>query len=125
MRDPRNQPPYMSSCRRARGAPATAPNIEALARQASDRFRFVGLSLQERGVDASLKKLGIEFPSYYDASEQPVKSLHLNSTPQLVVISPQGTVIRNWIGAWNDATRRDVEAFFHVRLPGLAPLPTK
>ena|ERR1035437_5311408 len=107
--------PTCSWCARNRA------NIESLAQQCKERFHLLALSLNEHGVDASLDRIGIRFPAYTGASSEFVHSLGLNATPQLLVISPEGKVIENWIGAWDTEQQKEIETFFHVRLPGLLP----
>lgn len=36
-----------------------------------------------------------------------------------LVISPAGTVLKSWVGAYSGSTRQDVEAYFGIALPGL------
>ncbi len=43
----------------------------------------------------------------------------LGPTPQTIVISPQGKVLKSWVGAYHDKTQREVETEFGVLLPGL------
>jgi hypothetical protein len=54
-----------------------------------------------------------------------VKNYKLGSTPQTIVISPEAKVLQDWIGAYVGDQKSQVEAFFHVSLPGLRELPTK
>lgn len=44
--------------------------------------------------------------------------LGLGATPQTVV-SREGRVVKNWIGAFGPNSQADVEEFFGVQLPGL------
>jgi hypothetical protein len=39
------------------------------------------------------------------------------------VISPEGKVLQDWAGAYVGDQKSEVEAFFHVSLPGLKELP--
>ena len=48
--------------------------------------------------------------------------LGLGSTPQTIVIAPDGRVLKNWIGAFGMPVQTQVEEFFDVRLPGLTAL---
>jgi hypothetical protein len=52
-----------------------------------------------------------------------LKAYKLRSTPQTIVVSPEGKVLQNWVGAYVGGQKSQVEAFFHVSLPGLRELP--
>lgn len=84
-----------------------------------DRFRFVGISLTEKGLKEYVEKQHFKFPIYTHVAAEAMTSLGLGTTPQTIVISPEGRVLRNWTGAYTDRTRGEVEEFFQTRLPGL------
>jgi hypothetical protein len=50
-----------------------------------------------------------------------IRMLGFRSTPQTIVIAPDGRVLKNWRGVYAQRSQPDVEAFFGVRLPGLTP----
>src|SRR5881409_3609007 len=54
----------------------------------------------------------------FSLDEKESRRLGLGHTPQTIVVSKEGKVHRNWIGAFIQS-RSDVEQFFGVRLPGL------
>jgi hypothetical protein len=82
-------------------------------------FRFIGLSLAEPGLAEYVKAHHLNCPVYTGLSPETVKALGLGSTPQTLVISPEGRVLKNWTGAYIDRLRPEVEAYFGVTLPGL------
>jgi hypothetical protein len=84
-----------------------------------DRFRFIGLSMTESGLKEYVEKQHFKFPVYTRVAAEAVTSLGLGTTPQTIVISPEGRVLKNWTGAYSDRTRGEVEEFFQTRLPGL------
>ena len=47
--------------------------------------------------------------------------LKIRGTPHTIVIDGKGMVKRVWTGAFTGARQSEVESFFNVRLPGLAP----
>jgi hypothetical protein len=108
--------PTCSWCRKNRS------NIAALAKQVKGRFGMLALSLSAQGVSESLPGLGIDVPTYQEAATELIRGLHLDATPQIVVISPDSKVIGSWIGA-GSRQQVEIERFFHVRLPGLLQLP--
>lgn len=100
-------------------------NINALAGMKGESFRFIGLSLAEEGLAAYVQSHHLTFPVYKNLTPEAVKMLGLGTTPQTIVISPDGQVLKNWSGAYVKPLQPQVEEFFGVRLPGLVPLPPK
>jgi peroxiredoxin len=98
-------------------------NIEALADKAGTQYRFVALSLSAEGLADYVSTNEFKLAVYSGLSPETVKTYKLGSTPQTIVISPEGKVLQNWIGAYTGDQKSQVEAFFHVTLPGLKDLP--
>lgn len=94
-------------------------NIEKLAELKGSDFRFVGLSLAEPGLKAYMEGHHLNFPMYTRLSPDSIASLGLGSTPQTIVISPEGRVLKSWTGAYVESVKPDVEAYFGIRLPGV------
>jgi peroxiredoxin len=94
-------------------------NINKVADTEVNDFRFIGLSLAEPGLKEYLAKHHLEFPVYAGVTTETIKSLGLGSTPQTIVVSPDGKVLRVWMGAYVDEIRPEVEAYFGIQLPGL------
>ncbi|HEY0730546.1 MAG TPA: redoxin family protein [Pyrinomonadaceae bacterium] len=84
-----------------------------------DRFRFVGLSLSEAGLKEYVDKQQLKFPVYTRVTPEAQIELGLGPTPQTIVISPEGRVLKNWAGAYNEQTRDEIEEYFQIQLPGL------
>ena len=61
----------------------------------------------------------LNFPVYTGLKSDTIQALGLGGTPQTIVISPEGLVLKNWPGAYREQTQREVEDYFQVRLPGL------
>lgn len=96
-------------------------NIKALANARSETFRFVGLSLDERGLREYVQRSGLQFSVYSIRHSNILSELQLGSTPQTIVTLPGGTVAKNWIGAYDGELRHEIEKYFQVDLPGLTP----
>jgi hypothetical protein len=60
------------------------------------------------------------FPVYANPTPETVRALGLGSTPQTILISPEGEVLKSWAGAYVGRVRPEVEVFFGVNLPGLS-----
>ncbi len=86
-------------------------------------YRFIGLSLSEETLTQYIAKNGLKLPVYSSLSPETLKTYKLGSTPQTIVISPEGEVLQDWLGAYIGDQKSQVEAFFHVSLPGLKELP--
>ena len=96
------------------------PNVKALASEVSGQYRFIALSLSAHDLRDYLSQQNFDFSVYCEPAAAAVTAYRMGGTPQTVVISADGRVIKNWYGAYSDSTRREVEEYFHVRLPGVA-----
>ncbi len=99
-------------------------NLKALltAKQGAPDVRFVGLSLAPDSVGAYVAQQGLTplLPVVVTRlSAATMTAYHFGGTPETLVISPAGRVVKNWSGAWTAKRQAEIEAFFHVRLPGL------
>jgi len=94
-------------------------NIKMLSGPRGEAFRFIGLSLSGENLKEYVDSNHFTFPIYKDPSAGSVRALRLVNTPQTIVISPEGRVLKNWVGAYGEQLRPEVEAFFGVKLPGL------
>ncbi len=100
-------------------------NFNTLANEESAQYRFIGVSLSEQGLAEYVTKNALKLPVYSSVSPEALKTYKLGSTPQTIVISPEGKVLQNWIGVYVGDQKSQVEAFFHVSLPGLRELPNE
>jgi len=98
-------------------------NVKALVDKESDQYRFVGLSLSEEGLAQYTAKNDLHFPVYSGLSTEAKQAYKLSGTPQTIVVSPEGIVLKNWMGAYVGDQKSQLEAFFHVTLPGVRPAP--
>ncbi len=98
------------------------PAIAALAGQAAERYRFVGLCM---GPPQSCAKREGDppFASYAGVKPQQVMELGLGSVPQTIVVAPSGEITRHFRGAWVMKARNEVQDYFKVELPELEPTP--
>jgi peroxiredoxin len=96
-------------------------NIRLLVERVGTRFRFIALSESSEGLAHYAEQKAFPFPIYADMSPATLRSYKLGGTPQTLVISPDGKVLRNWSGAYTGALGKEVESFFGVKLPGWAP----
>lgn len=94
-------------------------NFKALADKGSAHYRFIGLSLSQQDLADYVAKNKLTLPVYSGLSPETLAAYKLGSTPQTIVISPEGKVLQTWPGAYVGDQKLQVETFFHVSLPGL------
>ena len=99
-------------------------NMKALADKASTRYRFVALSLSPDKLADYVVKNQIQFPVYTDLPFEPIRDYKLGGTPETIVVSPEGEVLKVWSGAYADDMQKDIESYFGVSLPGLVQTET-
>jgi hypothetical protein len=66
----------------------------------------------------------VPFPVFTNIPEQVGRLLRLGSTPETFVVSPDGKLLKVWVGAFRADTASAVESYFETKLPGLTPDPT-
>jgi len=96
-------------------------NVRTLAKEAGLAYRFIGLSNTREGLKEYLLKTPLPFPVYAVDAQHLPKGVDPTVTPQLVLVRPDGIVEKVWYGAFGEKTTKDIEALFHVKLPGLLP----
>jgi hypothetical protein len=102
------------SCRWCR---ANTASIAALAKQLGEKYRIIGLSLSSDGLADFVPENRIEFPVYAGLDPSAKSSYRFGGTPETVVVSPTGRVLRKWDGAYLSDNKEEIERFFGVRLP--------
>jgi len=98
-------------------------NLKTLLDRERGQYRFIGLSLSDQALAEYVSKNDLKLPVYVGLSPETLKAYKLGSTPQTIVISPEGKVLEDWAGAYVGDQKSQVEAFFHVSLPGIRELP--
>ena len=83
-----------------------------------DRYRFVGLSLTDKAVSEYVITHSLDFPVVVVSGETRA-ALRLGGTPQMLVVSEKGKLLKNWIGAPQDDLETEIEEYLGVQLPGL------
>jgi hypothetical protein len=108
---------------------ANEANFAALVTQAAARYRFVVLCPVDTGdlrtyiSSARPGWKGVPVSIVANVSDDLRQAMCLFAYPQTIVISTTGTVLENFQGAYGPASmnadRARVEAFFHIKLPGM------
>jgi len=103
--------PTCSWCRR------NLRNLKELAKGVSERYTFVGVSLAREGLSEYVSSTALPIRVIADLPPSTVMDYRLSGTPQTIVVSSSGRVLKNWRGAYGGQVKAEVEGFFGVRLP--------
>jgi Thioredoxin-like len=91
-------------------------NIKALEVDLRNKYRFVGVSLSNKGVEEYVQKNDITFPVYRGIDPHARTLLGLGGTPQTVVISTNGRIISNIRGAYSKTRKVEIEKALQVSI---------
>jgi len=94
-------------------------NIKALFAGTKANYRFVGISLSSDGLREYAVQHGLDFPIYTDLTGESAL-LYKGGTPRTLVLSPGGTILKSWFGAYTGDLQREVEEYFETPLPGVS-----
>lgn len=98
-------------------------NFKELVARREGEYRFIGLSLSKEGLSEYVAKSDLRIPIYSGPSKEMQRKYKLGGTPQTIVVSPEGRILQDWVGAYTGGQKSQVEAFFRVSLPGLTAAP--
>ena len=94
-------------------------NIRALAESTRGRYRVIGLSLSSDNLQEYVTKSDFTFPVYSDLSPGAAIAYRMGATPQTIVISNEGKLLKEWKGAYMGNTKQQIETQFGLELPGI------
>jgi hypothetical protein len=92
------------------------PMIQSLAAQKAKDFRFIAISTGPNSSRAASNPEDLGFPIYGNVAQAAAVTYSLSSTPQTLVISPAGKLLRRWKGAYIGDQRVEIERYFGVKL---------
>ncbi len=98
-------------------------NIAVLAANTRQNYRFISYTSAAERYKRNQPAYTAPMPVLTDCPDGPQllrREYKLLGTPQTLVISNDGHVIRNWQGAYSGKLKSEIERFFGVQLPGLA-----
>jgi hypothetical protein len=98
-------------------------NFKTLLGEEGGEYRFIALSLSDDTLAEYVAKNDLKLPVYSGLSTDTKAAYKLSGTPQTIVVSPDGRVLQNWMGAYVGDQKSQVEAFFRVTLPGIRQGP--
>ena len=93
-------------------------NFHALIDQAGTRYRVVGIALSRQDLDLYVKDENLRLPIYSDIRTDIRNVYQLGATPETIVVSPEGKILKLWSGAYEEWIKTDIETFLQIRLPG-------
>lgn len=93
-----------------------ASSFRSLVTARHEGYRFIVVSSSRPGGGALLCEAVAKVLCVTDASGALVRQVGLYGTPQTLVISPAGVVVKHWAGAYTGATKALVEQYFGVSL---------
>ena len=92
-------------------------NIKRLVSLRGESYRILGLSLSKAKLQGFMDANKPDFAVYMNISPENARQLGMGSVPQTIVISPGGRILKNWVGAYGENLKSEVEKYFNVRLP--------
>ena len=92
-------------------------NLKSLIKQAPGRYRLILLTLDEVGVEDYRKERKIDVP-VYNVSVQTLIAYGLGGTPETLLVSSDGTLLRDWVGAYLPDQQQQIQDTL-----GISPLP--
>ncbi len=98
-------------------------NLRALISGAGTKYRVVVLSLVADGTEDYKNKYQIDAPFVTNLSEQTKQAYHLGGTPQTILVSNSGVVVKDWVGAYTGHLGQEVSGALQISFPGLLDLP--
>jgi hypothetical protein len=94
-------------------------SVAALERATRGRYRFLAITAAGDDVRRGFAQT-VPVPTYWGLGDTERRAYRFNGTPQTLVVSGDGRVLRSWAGAYSSGLKRDVERYFDVALPDLA-----
>jgi hypothetical protein len=94
-------------------------NLKTILAQRRDSYRFIALSLTDKDLRQYVAEKQIDIPVFINPGREAMEQYGLGSTPQTIIVSLDGKILQNWVGAYTGDRRAEVERFFGVSLPGL------
>ena len=95
------------------------PNVRTVARAQPERFRFVAVAA-ETDLNNFARARDLDFEIIGAVSSPTLKALGFGATPHMLVVSSQGQISQEWVGAFQGRKQLSIESFFEVKLPGLS-----
>ncbi len=94
------------------------PNWQAMLDQAAGRYRVVAISISREKTAEFVQQHGLSRASVIVEPEpRDLLAYKFQLTPQTILVDAEGTVRKNWMGAFGVKDRQDIESTLGIRLP--------
>jgi hypothetical protein len=93
-------------------------NAVALARQSQGKFRMIAVALSNENLEDYLSRHPMDCPVITNLEPGLVERYRFGVTPQTIVVSHEGVVQRNWRGAYQEESQRQIQDYLEIKLPG-------
>jgi peroxiredoxin len=93
-------------------------NVSALEAATRGKYEFIGISNSLDTAEFAHER-GLPFKCLTGVPADVFRRHHIGGTPRTIVLSTDGQVIGDWIGAYTSGAQKEIEGFFDIRLPGL------
>ncbi len=97
------------------------PNLHSLINQAGSRYRVVGIALTRQDLISYLTEQHLNLPVYTDIRSDIREAYRLGGTPETIVVSSKGTVLKVWHGAYIGEITPQIQESLQIHLPGCCP----
>jgi len=99
-------------------------NVRALAAASAGRYRVIAVAAESR-LSAFVDTHALpQVDVFGGLTAEAQTALGLSSTPHTLVVSAQGLVSHDWIGAYQGTVLRELEDLLDISLPGLLTPPS-
>lgn len=88
--------------------------ILSLSQKVSGKYDLIGISLSANDLPEYIVENRLTFPVYTSLDSQVVLKLRLGITPQTMVISHEGRIIKNWVGAYVGPIEKEISSYFKL-----------
>ncbi len=95
-------------------------NVKAMVKQTDGKYRMIGLSLTPEKLKEYLYQNDAHFPVYTNVNLEARKAYKMGGTPQTIIVSPDGSVLKNWHGAYMNGLKTEINNYLQVNLPGIS-----
>lgn len=98
-------------------------NIRHLETRIKDKYRLIGISLDDNNVEKYSLKHSLKFPIFTGELTPDMQDMYgLIQVPQTIIITSDSKLEKSWRGAYHGRIRDEVEKYFNIVLPGIAEI---
>lgn len=99
-------------------------NLRVLIDKSGARYKIIGVSLTREDLKEYMEREHLAFPVYTDLTDATKSIYRLGGTPETIVVSTEGKVLKVWLGAYTNDLREEIQGYLGLQLPGCCAEPT-